>query len=284
MSPKCYINKYNPNYNLLKDPNWLYNKYIENNIPPSKIAILCNCSSVTVIKYLKIYNLFLSKNKKVGLISSNINNENWLYTEYIINSKSIKQISNECNCSIDTARSRLIEFNISRRDTRFKKGRIQSKEQIEHNRQMHLGRKLSLKTKKLISIKARGRKIQGHPHTDEYKRSHSGPNHWNWKGGTSFGKYCNKFTYIVREYVRNNFGRKCFICEKPEVLETRKLAVHHCDYNRSQGCKGFTWSLVPLCMKCHARTNTSKWYWFNLLRDYWIYKYDNMLLFVPNKI
>lgn len=119
----------------------------------------------------------------------------------------------------------------------------------------------------------------------------SGENAYNWRGEDV--TYCRKFTDSLKEEVRNAFNRKCYICGKPEEENTvinsddtiRKLSVHHCDYNKSQGCKGLRWSLVPLCTSCHAKTNNAykRWYWFALLRDYWIYKYigDFDVLYEP---
>lgn len=99
-----------------------------------------------------------------------------------------------------------------------------------------------------------------------------------WKGGISFRPYCDKFNDAIKEVVRNRFGRKCFICDKPEC--GRKHDVHHVDYNKSQGCKGLEWGLIPLCNKCHSRTSGNRWYWFALLRDYWIYKYGVVDIYV----
>lgn len=98
-----------------------------------------------------------------------------------------------------------------------------------------------------------------------------GPNNPSWRGGISSWPYCPKFNDSLKEEVRSQFGRRCFLSGKEE--NGRKLAVHHCDYLKSQGCQGQRWSLLPLDIKYHAKTNTKRWYWFALLRDYWAYKY-----------
>ena len=95
-----------------------------------------------------------------------------------------------------------------------------------------------------------------------------GKDHPNWKGGIAFGKYCPKFNKKLKEEVREKFGRKCYLCPKTEKENGKKLDVHHCDYNKGQGC-GQKWSLIPLCHKCHIKTNFNRWYWFNLLSNYW---------------
>jgi len=98
-----------------------------------------------------------------------------------------------------------------------------------------------------------------------------GPNADAWRGGVSFAPYCPKFNAALKEEVRSHFGRRCFLSGEEE--NGRKLAVHHCDYLKSQGCQGQRWSLLPLSINWHAKTNVNRWYWFALLRDYWVYKY-----------
>jgi len=96
-----------------------------------------------------------------------------------------------------------------------------------------------------------------------------GPKASNWLGGISYEPYCYKFNERLKEEVRAKFGYKCFLCGKAQ--EKRRLTVHHCDYNKVQGCKGMKWSLLPMHHKCHLKTNCNRWYWFGLLRDWWVY-------------
>jgi hypothetical protein len=90
-----------------------------------------------------------------------------------------------------------------------------------------------------------------------------------WRGGKSFEPYCSKFTRELKEDIREHFGRKCYLCQTPENGE--KLSIHHVDYNKSQGCEGLRWSLIPLCRHCHSLTTNRRFFYFHLLRDYWIY-------------
>lgn len=90
----------------------------------------------------------------------------------------------------------------------------------------------------------------------------------NWRGGVSFGKYCPKFNDSIREEVRNKFYRKCVICGKDEIMNKRKLDVHHVDYDKYQGCDGKKWVLVPLCRSCHSKTSSgNREYWNSYLVD-----------------
>jgi hypothetical protein len=105
---------------------------------------------------------------------------------------------------------------------------------------------------------------------EEYRKHmsevHSGENSVFWKGGISDRKYCRAFNRHLREQIRDKFGRKCFLCGISE--NDRKLSIHHCDYNKGQGC-GHRWNLVPLCVSCHGKTNVHKHYYFNLLANFW---------------
>lgn len=106
---------------------------------------------------------------------------------------------------------------------------------------------------------------------DEWQSKHNkGENNPSWKGGVSFEPYCEKFDEPFREYIREKFGRVCFLCPKTEVENGRKLSVHHVNYNKNCGCDGdLTCQFVPLCMSCHSRVN------FN--REEWTEKIMNML-------
>lgn len=101
--------------------------------------------------------------------------------------------------------------------------------------------------------------------------AHRGENAYQWAGGRSFEPYCPKFNRSLKEEIRDQFGRRCFLSGKVETK--RRFAIHHCDYLKSQGCAGQPWSLLPLDHSWHAKTNHNRWHWFALLRDYWAYKY-----------
>jgi hypothetical protein len=95
--------------------------------------------------------------------------------------------------------------------------------------------------------------------------------HWNWKGGTSHQRYCPKFNERLREDVRDKFERCCYLCGilESDAIGNLKLSVHHVDYFKNSLCRGRSWAFVPLCRPCHTKTNYNRWYWFNLLINYW---------------
>jgi hypothetical protein len=89
----------------------------------------------------------------------------------------------------------------------------------------------------------------------------------NWRGGESFKPYCRKFNEYIKNKIREAFKYKCYLC--PNVQGKKKLSIHHIDYHKNTLCDGRIWPLIPLCCGCHSKTNFNRWYWFNLLMNYW---------------
>lgn len=94
-----------------------------------------------------------------------------------------------------------------------------------------------------------------------------------WRGGKSFEPYCSAFNRRLKEDIRDAFGRRCYLCGTPE--NGKRLDVHHVDYNKSQGCHGYKWALIPLCHSCHMKTSVQRFHYYHMLRDYWIYMHVN---------
>lgn len=96
-----------------------------------------------------------------------------------------------------------------------------------------------------------------------------GENAPNWQGGISRERYCSRFNRLLKEEIRNKFGRKCFLCNKPESEnhDGLKLPVHHVNYDKEQGCNGKKWELVPLCKTCHSKTNHHREQYRKILLD-----------------
>jgi hypothetical protein len=89
-----------------------------------------------------------------------------------------------------------------------------------------------------------------------------GENNPNWKGGISFEPYCPKFNSQFKEYIREKFGRACFLCGKTETEEGQRLSVHHVNYNKQCGCDGDrTCQFVPLCRSCNSKVNFHREMW-----------------------
>lgn len=126
------------------------------------------------------------------------------------------------------------------------------------------GRKFSEEALFKMSLAKKGRTLS--PTTREkLSIAHSGEKCHLWKGGISFEPYCPKFNNRLKEEIRNKYGRKCLLCGAPE--NGRRLDIHHVDYDKQQGCNGKKWELVPLCLPCHSKTNNSREYWNNIIRN-----------------
>lgn len=95
-----------------------------------------------------------------------------------------------------------------------------------------------------------------------YAKTRRGENHPLWKNGASFEPYCPKFNFAFKEYIRDKFGRVCFLCQKTEVENGQRLSVHHCNYDKECLCNdNLTCQFVPLCRSCNAKVNTNRDMW-----------------------
>jgi predicted transcriptional regulator len=89
--------------NRLQDKDWLYEQYITNNISALAISNLVGCSAVTVGDYIKKHNIQKRNILESRVCASSIvclENKEWLYNEYIILNKSLKDIGDMLGVSI----------------------------------------------------------------------------------------------------------------------------------------------------------------------------------------
>jgi len=96
---------------------------------------------------------------------------------------------------------------------------------------------------------------------DARKGKYYGEKSPSWKGGVSYDPYCIKFNFDFKERVRNYFGRCCYVCDKNEIDNKAKLSVHHVNYNKDTCCDDSKPLFVPLCHKCHSKTNHDREFW-----------------------
>lgn len=99
---------------------------------------------------------------------------------------------------------------------------------------------------------------------DEWKREEypeGGLEHV-WKGGVSKQPYPFEFDNELKKEIRSNFGFECSLCGLPEEKQfdryNRALTIHHIDYNKQNISIG---NLIPLCQKCHGKTNYNRDFW-----------------------
>lgn len=143
-----------------------------------------------------------------------------------------------------------------------------------------LGKKRSDETKRKISINNgscwKGKKLpqemkdkiakkslfqKGHKHSKEVLeklKKYTRERNSNWRGGSSFEPYGLEFNKTLKEIVRSRDNDRCQVCQKPQEEETRRLSIHHIDYNK-KNCK--LSNLVSLCGSCHMKTNYQRDYW-----------------------
>lgn len=96
----------------------------------------------------------------------------------------------------------------------------------------------------------------------------SGENSPHWKGGLSFEPYCSKFNNEFKEYIRDKFGRVCFLCPTTEAENGQRLSVHHVNYNKDCGCDDDeTCQFVPLCVGCNSKVNINRKMWEKKIKD-----------------
>lgn len=262
---------------LLNDKQFLEDEYLTKNKTTKEISIKCNCSDVLVCKKLREFNInkpyIKTRNKNVNY--ELLNNKEWLTQKYVNELQTPEQISSIIKCSKKTIMKKLKEFNIELRDV-YTSQNPDMNTKLLHNKkwlkQKYVIEKLSSLIIANICNCSEQTVLKTLNRFNIPTRKTIGENHPNWKGGISFEPYCNKFNNQLKEQIRDKFDRKCFLCGKREKDSKSKLHVHHTDYNKGQGC-GYNWSLIPLCRSCHMKTNSNRYYWFNLLNNYWCYKY-----------
>ena len=79
--------------------------------------------------------------------------------------------------------------------------------------------------------------------------------------GSKLG-YTIEFSDELKEEIRERDNHECQLCHKSEEQEiqelSRKLCIHHIDYNK-KNCNED--NLISLCNSCHVKTNLNRDYW-----------------------
>jgi hypothetical protein len=205
-------------------------------------------------------------------------NRDWLYDKYINEKLSVHEIGILCNADGSTIWKRLIRYNIPRRT---------AAETKSYNFPKQLLHRLYIKERKNTYQIAKELECSAETVSNYLKlydipirssaEANTGDLHWNWKGGTK--PYCVKFNNTFKQYIRKKFDNTCFICGKSSIEDGNNLCVHHIDYNKNAICNGKEWAFVPLCRSCHTKTNYNRYYYFNLLINYWVCKYTENFIY-----
>jgi hypothetical protein len=273
---------------LLSDDKWLKHEYYDALKTAVEISIESNISYSTITRCLRIYNIARPQRlrHRLALLSKEnyikLHDYEWMYIEYIINKRTSNDIALELGTTYTTVIKVLRELNIEVRSSNVNKHMYHCKkildkiddfdwmwcQYIDKNRSLReIGQELDVKGDTIQRALTRlGITLK------EYDKSYwmTGCRNPQWRGGDST-EYCYKFNTKFKEQVRNKFNRKCFECNKIDVI--KKHHVHHIDYNKNSICNGKEWAFVPLCAKCHNKTHINRWYWFNKYIYYWLEPY-----------
>ncbi len=99
-----------------------------------------------------------------------------------------------------------------------------------------------------------------------------GEKHIFWQGGISKEPYPFEFTDDLKLYIKHIYLCRCQMCET-----SKDLMVHHIDYDKKNI---YLNNLIPLCRRCHSKTNYNRNHWIEFLRKKVVFN-KNIL---PNKI
>jgi len=91
-----------------------------------------------------------------------------------------------------------------------------------------------------------------------------GKNNWAWQGGISNRPYAFDFNKELKELIRKRDQYKCQLCGAPQEEFTKKLSVHHIDYNKSNSTPK---NLITLCIACNSHVNKDRDYWQNYFEE-----------------
>lgn len=186
----------------------------------------------------------------------------WLTKEYTNSRRSTRDLAEEIDCNCFTIQKRLHELNIPvRKAWDWKALNVDDEwlhEQyfIKNQSAASLAKDLGTYTSSIIHrLRNMGLETRTSKEASAL-RNHHGRNNPSWNGGKSFEPYCHKFNYDLKEKIRNQNNRNCVLCGKWEILNGKKLSIHHIDGNKMQGCNTKKWHLTSLCNSCNSLKDT----------------------------
>jgi hypothetical protein len=105
---------------------------------------------------------------------------------------------------------------------------------------------------------------------EKISKAISGEGNGMWQGGISFEPYCPEFNEKLKQRIREQYNNCDFMSGLPDFIcnllngKLQSLAVHHVDYDKTQGCKDVGWKLVPLSRSNHAKVHSNRSFWERL--------------------
>lgn len=94
--------------------------------------------------------------------------------------------------------------------------------------------------------------------SDRLANRQIGINNHMWRGGSSFEPYPSIFNKQLKERIRVRDNFICQGCGIPELECTRRLVVHHIDYNKNNCNEN---NLISLCVRCHNKSTVRRNEW-----------------------
>jgi hypothetical protein len=134
-----------------------------------------------------------------------------------------------------------------------------------------VGKKHTLESRMKISMSTAGKNHPNYGKTTppdvkaKISMSKMGEKNGRWLGGISFEPYCPKWNKDLRRRIRAYFNYQCVACGKDQLEESRQLSCHHVEYNKKACCDGKPVHFAALCYRCHAKTNSDRERWENML-------------------
>jgi len=179
--------------------------------------------------------------KKYNFISKKL-----LIQKYIINKKSILQISKEIMCSRHAIYDRLKKYHIN---IRIANKTTKQYYCIKCHKKIHYIT-ACYRNKRCISCSLK-------------KRFENPKNHPNYINGASLEKYGKDFTPALKDQIRFKDRYKCQLCGCPQIENLKQLDVHHIDYDKKNNNIN---NLISLCVICHRKTNYNREFWTNYFK------------------
>ena len=129
--------------------------------------------------------------------------------------------------------------------TQFKKGNSAPKTAFQKgHKPWNKDKKMSIKFRKKLSLAHIGKQ--------------SGKDNPAWKGGISFEPYTYEFNNNLKEYIRLRDSYTCQLCGANQIEFTKRLPIHHIDYNKKNNSE---FNLITLCINCNSKVNINRSYW-----------------------
>ena len=82
-----------------------------------------------------------------------------------------------------------------------------------------------------------------------------------WRGGVSFEPYPVGWNRRFKAMIRERYNHRCQLCGVTQAEYSRKLDVHHIDYDKDNL---HPTNLIPLCQSCHGKTTGNRDVWQSL--------------------